>query len=1844
MAKFEYTKEHIKSQKLALLLGAITAGVADIFVVVLLMIAGLWGYVALPIALAVADIAFLVVALFTNFRFRYSMTYVITYLAIFIGCVIGHFLVIRGGAETAMTAIALIIWVAVHILNFIVIMLGAKGALTRQKSHHFVTALVVILFIASVGVYVGFGSAEGYFGQGSLTARPIVYMYDEKTDSYTATGVLDGSGKFAVIPEKFDGKPVSAIDASIFTAARLDRLEIQTAANVSLLNLNAVSGITVQEISAPRETLTTIQRELYTAYRDEGKNAELLSLAARTAPSDLQEGEIYITFTYTDTALDCIGDTFLPSWIGHKGDRFTLSELASNIDYIQNTSNTDEALLHELYTSNKQGSGYILLPIMLDAKTPLNGTMIQKSHKNVVVDFEKIYRVEIKEDNDSLYTMPHTFTSIFANGEDIGYRYVTPSTIASLLPSAEKREGFSISWEYGYGNGFILPEATTSAEALLSALDGRDESKFTVTPTWTMNAPVIQSLSTNSLSGAFTYGDRVDFDINATSPAQGTLLTYNWYFGDTFLTTTENYEIPVILMNQGGEYTVEVIASSTTVTSLTSKTSRSTTISVSKKEIDISWLGIEDTSYEREYDSFAHSIAISYNENDLVTPVGASRDLFTYEFSQNTVKNAKSYEITVTLTGDTDTKYTLRQNDKKQTYVITQKPVSIEWSNLVELVYNAQAQKPSVTITSGICDGDSVTVSISDTYAQTGAGTYNATATLSNENYRIAESASKQFTIQKKDITILWTEKTEFIYDRSEQGPIPSTTGIEPTDLSHNVALTRINAGTNAGTYTAGVTINSNNYRIVPEGSTKEYTINPKTLSVDWSTTQLTYTAAKQYPSTTLRGVVTGDTVNLSYTIENDLGAVNVGTYTVIAESQNPNYILDTTNRHSYDITKATVHVNWSATTQTYAATSLLPSYTIVGMLGSDTYGLVGTGGLAITLSISGAQTNVCENAPIAMSYESANYIIEESTLTTTLTITKKEITLTWANNSFTYNAQAQIPTATIKSGVLGDDVVQVEVSGSETLPGTSYKATATLTNSNYAIRADQQQYAFTIAKKTLTPVWSDLEFTYNGNAHNPTVTLQGIVDADIGKVTFTITDAQTNAGTHTASIALDGMKDCYALSSTSKQFTVQKAVLTPNWSGLEYTYDKTAHTPTVTFDGVFGSDNVSASFNRSGATDAGEYTFKISGLTNGNYTVSADTERTMVIKPKTVTVTFKGDSFIYNGKVQQPTYSIDGILDGDNARATLSANGKNKGDYTAKLTIGNGNYAVEDEATLSYAYSITPALITISWGEDSFVFDNTDKFPTYTLSGIVSGESETTLLATKTYFREVGEYIAEYTVANANYTIANPKHNISITPRQVTPTIPANRTYTYNGKAQTPTFTWENINGYDYKSRIEYSAGESGVGTYIYEAYLTDANVILVGASAEYTITPKEITISWTNTTLTYNGKEQLPTATPSGIVADDSGEVFLTLLGAQTFVTPSGSTYLAQAELNSNNYTIRQGQESNTFTIVPKTVTIAWSNYNTVTYDGKDHKPTATIASAICEGDSVSIVYCGGAETEAGTYTMTIELDNGNYAIQSNQASRSFTISPKQVNVSWSNATGFVYDGTAHTLTATISLVSGETLTLDVTYKNKATGANVAAPVDAGTYVATASYTNGNYTLSGTTKEFTVAQASLNVSWTVGEYTYANFGQAPKASAKLVDGSEALLTMSYATSTGEVVDGKPINAGSYKATASYDNPNYIIKNATQSFTIQKVKLTVVWNQLEREYTGQKLEPTAVAQLISGKGIDFQYTFVKDGKATDSAIAVGTYTVTISFKNNADANNYEILNPTATFVIVAKK
>lgn len=85
-------------------------------------------------------------------------------------------------------------------------------------------------------------------------------------------------------------------------------------------------------------------------------------------------------------------------------------------------------------------------------------------------------------------------------------------------------------------------------------------------------------------------------------------------------------------------------------------------------------------------------------------------------------------------------------------------------------------------------------------------------------------------------------------------------------------------------------------------------------------------------------------------------------------------------------------------------------------------------------------------------------------------------------------------------------------------------------------------------------------------------------------------------------------------------------------------------------------------------------------------------------------------------------------------------------------------------------------------------------------------------------------------------------------------------------------------------------------------------------------TVTPKTIGVDWTETELSYNGSEQVPTATATGLVNND--EVGVTVTGAQTNV---GTDYTATASAltgeKKDNYQLPEGLK-HTFTITPKSI----------------------------------------------------------------------------------------------------------------------------------------------------------------------------------------------------------------------------------------------------------------------------------------------------------------------------------
>ena len=148
---------------------------------------------------------------------------------------------------------------------------------------------------------------------------------------------------------------------------------------------------------------------------------------------------------------------------------------------------------------------------------------------------------------------------------------------------------------------------------------------------------------------------------------------------------------------------------------------------------------------------------------------------------------------------------------------------------------------------------------------------------------------------------------------------------------------------------------------------------------------------------------------------------------------------------------------------------------------------------------------------------------------------------------------------------------------------------------------------------------------------------------------------------------------------------------------------------------------------------------------------------------------------------------------------------------------------------------------------------------------------------------------------------------------------------------------------------------------------YRLPSDIVL---SKRFIINPKEVTISWGNTQLTYNGKLQLPTIVAEGAVAGEGNTVFA-VEGAAKNV---GSYTAVITGIADTNYTIAAGDREKVFTIAKATVEISeyarpdWISGET---PGEEKLPTITNI----EGVTATIKYY---TDEACTNEYTGSFDN--------------------------------------------------------------------------------------------------------------------------------------------------------------------------------------------------------------------------------------------------------------------------
>ena len=460
---------------------------------------------------------------------------------------------------------------------------------------------------------------------------------------------------------------------------------------------------------------------------------------------------------------------------------------------------------------------------------------------------------------------------------------------------------------------------------------------------------------------------------------------------------------------------------------------------------------------------------------------GASNGTGNYTYAEKTEKNSAQKDTnyisingtTITITANTpaDTyTYVIVATDnnskvtKEATYTIKIERAKTANAGASDKTYNGTNQT-GVTGTN---------VTWTGTTSAIDAGTYTANATPdANHAWSDGTTNAKAITwkMNPKSIAVTWGTTTTFTYNGQPQAPtVSATSGI--TGETINVTRT---TGTNAGSYTSTASISSvtggrarkENYTLT--GNTKAFTINKANATM----TDPTLATGLVY-NTKAQNLIAKAGNGAGGTIKYGLGANNTTAPTswntsVTGTDAGTYYVwskVDADGNHNNVGAKYIGTVTIEKATVTIP-TSPVKQYTYNGKAQAHGYTLpTGT-----AIENNGTTANATDagtyNIVLKLTSESNYQWSDKTTTNKTINwkINPKSVTVTWGATSFTYNGQAQAPTASATSGVTGETINVTRTTG--TNAGT-YTSTASISSVSGG-RANKANYTLSGNTKAFT-------------------------------------------------------------------------------------------------------------------------------------------------------------------------------------------------------------------------------------------------------------------------------------------------------------------------------------------------------------------------------------------------------------------------------------------------------------------------------------------------------------------------------------------------------------------------------------------------------------------------------------------------------------------------------------------------------------------------------------------------------------------------------------------------------
>ena len=1178
-----------------------------------------------------------------------------------------------------------------------------------------------------------------------------------------------------------------------------------------------------------------------------------------------------------------------------------------------------------------------------------------------------------------------------------------------------------------------------------------------------------------------------------------------------------------------------------------------------------------------------------------------------------TFTDVGAYTARVYLTGVSAGNYYIAEGGQCA-WCIEQQIVTLDWSGM-DGEYNAATRSIRVQVGRDTGDFDDIvayswsgasTTAQADgwTFGSVDAGTYTASVSIKNGNYRFADAtlATKTLTISPKALEqpICDWDNGSHTFDNQSHDLTVLYAGVYERDLATiNVVgatcswdangLTLTYAVKNSRTYSYSIAALNGNYAIDTFAAT--YTVAEKSVTVTWlldgrsdyegGAYKVVYDTANHAVTCSLNGVIEGDTCAFTLQNANEVNAQDVTTTITLT---NGNYVLGGASALNWTIEKQVITLAWMgdaayeydrqshgvSVEATFVDLETKPSnWTTILSITRTGLTVTTGGGKWYASAVDAKDVDYAATVSVASNY-SNNYCLDENTQTTrTWRINPKPVTIEWAldgDSTFeiTFDGNAHSITASAVGVIDGDACVAQKtgnITGTNANTGANYSVTVTgLNNKNYRLAdAAVTTKTWRINPAPVTVTWSDANsFTYNATAQGVCASIECAVGSlsdilSISKSTsvtenkvgadwyFTSINASSNE--YFATLSIKSGVTNYVLGGTgTKTWTISPAPVTVTWSDDDaFTYDATAQGVYATIACAVGSPN--------------DY--------------MAYSTATAVMEPRKV-----GNKWYFE---------------------IVNANANQ---YGATLSIKSGvtNYVLVGGASTK-TWTISPATITLGWSEVGVftynaaaqgrtltiggAYDNTGEILNATTTGTLSKNGNKWTFAAE----NKGDYSASVSIKNSNYVLAEgavATKEWTINPVEVSVDWSTDATsFDYSASAVTITATLTcavdaplgvecvspNVNVSTVGNVWTFSTTNAGA----YTASLSFDNDNHVWADTTnaiktkgWTINPATVSVNWSNTSFTYDGGKHSPQATFMwGDVNVTEQMVGVTYANDSDKKDVSGSYVIVVNSGTYGNFRVEK-VSGQSWAITPKAVTVAWNN-TAPTYDGNEQSVTAT-ALGVVDGDTCTVTLSNASATNAGDYTaFATGVSNANYVLAEDAVkTQSWRIDPKPITVVWKldeeDRDSVTYDRATHTVTATaLGVVDGDTCT--VTLSN-------ASATNAGDYTALATgVSNANYVLAAGegTKTWTIDPKPITVVWKLDggdAFSVTYKGSAYTVTATpvgVVDGDTCTVTLSNASAT---------DAGDYTALATgVSNANYVL--AEDAVKTQPWSITA--RQLER-------------------------------------------------------------------------